>query len=101
MYSEKISRPSRPSITRRNYVTKSLCSIKGEALIYKNSFVATENGVSPIARYSSQLFDTKHGKWKVERGKWSGKRNVESGRGKVESGVKNRESGEPIDPPGL
>ena len=49
-------------------VTKSLCSIKGEALIYKNSFVATENGVSPIARYSSQLFDIKHGKWKVERG---------------------------------
>ena len=68
MYSEKISMPSRPSITRRNYVTKSLCSIKGEALIYKNSFVATENGVSPIARYSSQLFDIKHGKWKVERG---------------------------------
>jgi hypothetical protein len=61
-------------------VTKSLCSIEGEALIDTNSFVATMNGVSPIARYSSQLFDTKHGKWKVERGKWSGKRKVERGK---------------------
>ena len=80
MYIEKISRPSRPSITRRNYVTKSLCSIKGEALIYKNS-LATENGVSPIARYSLQIFDTKHGKWIVERGKveWKEESNVKRG----------------------
>ncbi len=81
MYSEKISMPSRPSITRRNYVTKSLCSIKGEALIYKNSFVASENGVSPIARYSLKIFDTKHGRWKVERGKveWKEESNVKRG----------------------
>jgi hypothetical protein len=62
-------------------VTKSLCSIKGEALIYKDSFVATQNGVSPIARYSSQLFDIKHGKWIVERGKveWKEESNVKRG----------------------
>ena len=62
-------------------VTKSLCSIKGETLIYKYSFVATENGVAPIARYSPQLLDIKHGKWKVERRKvvWKEESNVKRG----------------------